>query len=115
LSASRLTKTGELVAGWAICLGWVVAVHWVCGGDPGGYLAWFDSVAGLALAGVFEAVTLESVFAAIVLWVCWAVFVVSNFSPLTDNAGAFFLVIGLPALGVVFGLIFRKRPARALR
>lgn len=120
MSASRLVKTtGEFVAGCAICLGWVLGVHWVCGEPPGGnggFLVWLDSVVGLALAGIFEGLTLLSVPAGLACWACWAVFVGRDFSPKIDNAGAFFLTfIGLPALGVLLGLIFGKRRARALR
>jgi len=120
MSASRPVKfVWEFVAGCAICLGWVLGVHWVCGEPPngnGGFLVWLDSVAGLGLAATFEALTLLSVTAGFAGWACWAVFVGSDFSPKIDNAGGFFLTfIGLPALGVLLGLIFRKRRARAGR
>ncbi len=111
-------KFSEFVVGGAICLGWTLGVHWVCGEPPGGndFLVWLDSVVGLALAGTFEALTLLSVTAGLAGWACWAVFVGRDFSLKIDNAGAFFLTfIGLPALGVLLGLIFRKRRARALR
>jgi hypothetical protein len=118
MAASRLKQFGELIAGLAICLGWILGVGWLCD-DPGpGWYAtgtvWLAQVCGLAIAGIFEWISLRSVIAALWVWGIWFIAAVAFIDH--ENLIAWLLVaVALPAAGVGLGLIFGKRRARALR
>jgi hypothetical protein len=113
--AAGLKSFGEFVAGCAICLGWILGVDWICG-DPSvdNFTVWLAAVAGLAIVAIFEGITLRSLVAGLWAWGGWVIgagILIDRDNPM----GWFLVAAGLPAVGVVIGLLYRKRPARALQ